>query len=66
MNTEQIKCLIDQIADLGAVSLSFTGGEPTLRNDLPELIYHTGVVNDFMNGIATNGYLLPKLFKNHK
>jgi MoaA/NifB/PqqE/SkfB family radical SAM enzyme len=66
MNTEQIKFLIDQIADLGAVSLSFTGGEPTLRNDLPELIYHTGVVHDFMNGIATNGYLLPNLFKEHK
>lgn len=63
MNTEQVKSLIDEIADLGVLSLSFTGGEPTLRKDLPELIYHTGVINDFMNGIATNGYLLPKLFK---
>jgi MoaA/NifB/PqqE/SkfB family radical SAM enzyme len=66
MSTEQIKCLIDQIAELNIVSLSFTGGEPTLRNDLPELIYHTGVVHDFMNGIATNGYLLPNLFKERK
>ncbi len=66
MTTKQIKFLIDQIAELGALSLSFTGGEPTLRKDLPELIYYTGIVHDFMNGIATNGYLLPKLFKEHK
>jgi len=37
-----------------------------LRKDLPELIYHTGVVNNFMNGMATNGYLLPKLLKENK
>ncbi|MFW9971123.1 MAG: radical SAM/SPASM domain-containing protein [Candidatus Odinarchaeota archaeon] len=66
MSTDQIKSLIDQIADLGVLSLSFTGGEPTLRKDLPELIYYTGVVHDFMNGIASNGYLLPKLFKEQK
>ncbi|MFX0005766.1 MAG: radical SAM protein [Promethearchaeota archaeon] len=66
MTTNQIKYLIDQIAELGALSLSFTGGEPTLRKDLPELIYYTGVIHDFMNGIATNGYLLPNLFKKNK
>ncbi|MFX1532516.1 MAG: radical SAM protein [Promethearchaeota archaeon] len=65
MSTEQIIHLIDQIADLGVLALSFTGGEPTLRKDLPELIYHTGVVHSFMNGIATNGYLIPKLFEDH-
>jgi len=63
MTTDQIKFLIDEIAKLGVLALSFTGGEPTLRKDLPELIYYTGVVHDFMNGIATNGYLLPKLLK---
>jgi len=66
MTTEQIKYLIDQIADLGVLALSFTGGEPTLRKDLPELIYYTGVVHGFMNGVATNGYLLPKLLKENK
>jgi MoaA/NifB/PqqE/SkfB family radical SAM enzyme len=66
MTTEQIKFLIDEIAKLGVLALSFTGGEPTLRRDLPELIYYTGVIHNFMNGIATNGYLLPKLFKEHK
>ena len=66
MSTKQIKQLIDQIADLGVLALSFTGGEPTLRKDLPELIHYTGVIHDFMNGIATNGYLLPRLFKKNK
>ena len=66
MTTEQIKYLIDELAKLGVLALSFTGGEPTLRKDLPELIYHTGIVHNFMNGMATNGYLLPKLFKENK
>jgi len=63
MGTEQIKNLIDQISKLGINALSFTGGESTLRNDLPELIYHTGVVHDLMNGVATNGFLMPKLLR---
>jgi MoaA/NifB/PqqE/SkfB family radical SAM enzyme len=66
MTTEQIKDLIDQIADLGVLALSFTGGEPTLRKDLPELIYHAGVEHNLMNGIASNGYLLPKLLRENK
>ena len=66
MTTEQIKYLIDELANLGVLALSFTGGEPTLRKDLPEIVYHTGVVHNFMNGIATNGYLLPKLLKENK
>lgn len=63
MTTVQIKSIIDQIAELGVNALSFTGGEPTLRKDLPELIHHAGVVHDFMNGIATNGLLMPNLFR---
>lgn len=59
MTTEQIKYLIDQLAALGVNALSLTGGEPTLRKDLPELVYHMGVTHDFINGITSNGYLLP-------
>jgi len=61
MTTEQIKYLIDQLAELGVNALSLTGGEPTLRKDLPELVHHMGVYHDFMNGITSNGYLLPKV-----
>lgn len=65
MKTDQVKQLIDELADLGVNAVTFTGGEPTLRKDLAEIIYHTGVKHDFMNGIATNGYLMPKLLKEH-
>ncbi len=66
MTTNQIKSIIDQIADLGILSLTFTGGEPTLRKDLPELIYHSGVVHKLITGLASNGYLLPLLLKEDK
>lgn len=41
MNTDQVKSVIDKIIDEARVpTVSFTGGEPTLRPDLPELIAH--------------------------
>jgi MoaA/NifB/PqqE/SkfB family radical SAM enzyme len=41
MSTEQVKLVMERIFDQTHVpSLSFTGGEPTLRPDLPELIRH--------------------------
>ena len=61
MTTEQIKFLIDQLAEIGVNALSLTGGEPTLRKDLPELVYHMGVVHDFFNGITSNGFYLPEM-----
>jgi len=63
MTTDQVKTIIDQIADLGVVALSFTGGEPTLRKDLPELIRYTGIKKNLTTGLATNGYYIPKLLK---
>ncbi|MFX1493819.1 MAG: radical SAM protein [Promethearchaeota archaeon] len=63
MNTNQIKYIIDQIVKLGVNIISFTGGEPTLRNDLPELINYAGIAHDSIVGVATNGYLMPKLFR---
>lgn len=38
MSTEEGKDLIRQVAELGAVSMSFTGGEPMLRKDLMEFL----------------------------
>ncbi len=51
---------------LGVNAITYTGGEPTLRKDLPEILRYTGVVHDFVNGIATNGFLMHTLMKNHK
>ncbi|MHA1805354.1 MAG: radical SAM protein [Promethearchaeota archaeon] len=64
MTTSQIKQIIDQIAEFGINTLSFTGGEPTLRADLKKLVYHAGKKHDLITGIATNGFLMPKLLKN--
>ena len=61
MSTEQIKFLIDQLDELGVNTLSLTGGEPTLRSDLQELIYYMGIEHNFINGITSNGLLLSKL-----
>lgn len=61
MTTAQIKYLIDQLAELGVNTLSITGGEPTLRKDLPEIVYYMGVEHNFINGITSNGLLLPKI-----
>jgi radical SAM protein with 4Fe4S-binding SPASM domain len=63
MTTDQVRRVIDRIVDEGHVpSLSFTGGEATLRPDLPDLVrYAAGRglrVNLITNGLrlADEGY----------
>ena len=50
MSTDEVKTVIEKISVEAKVpTISFTGGEPTLRNDLPELVrYASGL------GIRTN------------
>jgi radical SAM protein with 4Fe4S-binding SPASM domain len=40
MTTEQVKDILQQAAGLGCLQVRFTGGEPLLRPDLPELYLH--------------------------
>ncbi|MBM3137225.1 MAG: radical SAM protein, partial [Chloroflexi bacterium] len=54
ITTVQWKQVLDQIWALGIPHVVFTGGEPTLRDDLPELIAyaeHLGLIT----GLNTNG-----------
>jgi radical SAM protein with 4Fe4S-binding SPASM domain len=54
MSTESWKRVLDRMKELGIFIATFTGGEPTLREDLPELIAYaqkTGIVT----GLVTNG-----------
>jgi radical SAM protein with 4Fe4S-binding SPASM domain len=56
MTTDEVKVIIDRLWDEAhCPTVSFTGGEPTLRNDLPELIaYARGKglrVNLITNGV---------------
>ena len=46
--------IIDRLWDLGIPHIVFTGGEPTLREDLPELIAHAEH-NGQITGLNTNG-----------
>ena len=53
LNTEQWKKIIDDLWALGVPHIVFTGGEATLRDDLPELIRHAES-NGQITGLNTN------------
>jgi radical SAM protein with 4Fe4S-binding SPASM domain len=53
LDTEQWKQILDKLWDLGVPHIVFTGGEATLRNDLPELIAHAES-NGQITGLNTN------------
>jgi MoaA/NifB/PqqE/SkfB family radical SAM enzyme len=56
LNTQEWKTIIDKIRDLGIPSISFTGGEPTLRDDLVDLVAYAS--RNLSVGLITNGKLL--------
>jgi radical SAM protein with 4Fe4S-binding SPASM domain len=54
LTTAQWKSVIDKLSDIGVFIVTFTGGEPTLREDLPELLLYAqnkGIVT----GLISNG-----------
>ena len=53
LTTDQWFKIIDQLWALGVPHIVFTGGEATLRNDLPELIHHAES-NGQITGLNTN------------
>jgi len=53
LSTEQWKKILDQLWLLGVPHIVFTGGEATLRNDLPELIAHAENIGQ-ITGLNTN------------
>lgn len=54
METDQWKQIIDRVWERGIPHVVFTGGEPTLRNDLPQLIAQAER-NGQITGLNTNG-----------
>jgi len=54
LNTQQWLKILDKLWRIGIPHIVFTGGEPTLRKDLPELIAHAQQ-NGQITGINTNG-----------
>ncbi len=53
LSTSQWKAILDRLWQVGIPHVVFTGGEPTLRNDLPELVAHAEH-NGQITGINTN------------
>jgi len=54
LNTTQWKEVIDRLSQIGIFILTFTGGEPTLREDLPELLQYAQN-KGMVTGLITNG-----------
>jgi radical SAM protein with 4Fe4S-binding SPASM domain len=54
LSTEQWKEVIDRLHQIGVFVLTFTGGEPTQREDLPELLLHAQN-NGMVTGLVSNG-----------
>ncbi len=54
LSTEQWKQVIDRLHQIGVFILTFTGGEPTLREDLPELLLYAQN-KGLVTGLISNG-----------
>ncbi|HET58450.1 MAG TPA: 12,18-didecarboxysiroheme deacetylase [Deltaproteobacteria bacterium] len=57
LSTEQGIALLDDLADYGSPVVLFSGGEPFMRDDLPELINHAAA-RGMRAVISTNGTLI--------
>lgn len=57
--THLMKSVLEQIAASGATSVNFSGGEPLMRDDLPELVAFSRSLGLFPV-LLTNGLLLEK------
>ena len=55
--TLEWESIIDKAWQAGIPHIVFTGGEPTLRDDLPQLISHAET-NEQVTGLLTDGYRL--------
>jgi radical SAM protein with 4Fe4S-binding SPASM domain len=54
LSTVQWKSVIDKLSEIGVFILTFTGGEPTLREDLPELLLYAQN-KGMVTGLISNG-----------
>ena len=57
LSTDEWKLIIDKLKEARIPQITFTGGEPTLRKDLAELVDYSGW---FVTRLNTNGRLLSK------
>jgi pyrroloquinoline quinone biosynthesis protein E len=61
LTTAQWKDLLDQAARLGVLQVHFSGGEPTVRKDLCELVAHAASVGLYTNLITSGVLMTPQM-----
>lgn len=65
MSTDEVKSVMDQLAEMGVLLLTISGGEPTLRHDFVELVEHARrrkfAVKIFTNGLTMTRELAERL-----
>ncbi|MCK4539537.1 radical SAM protein [Candidatus Parcubacteria bacterium] len=62
LSTDQAKHAIDGFSKNLDIELSFSGGEPTIRNDLPELISHAKKMGVKRTQIQTNAIVIDDVY----
>ena len=60
LSLTEIEDILTQFKDIGIVSTGFSGGEPLLRNDLPQMVEKAHQLGFEHIGIMTNGLLLTR------
>ena len=60
LTTDQIKGILDQLAEQKVRMFAATGGEPLLRKDLPDVLSHARR-RGLRTGIASNGFLIDRM-----
>ncbi|MEW6556607.1 MAG: radical SAM protein [Elusimicrobiota bacterium] len=59
--TDEIKNKMLMLKKMGTLAWGFSGGEPFLRNDLPELLRYAKNKCGFLTSVVTNGTLTEKI-----
>ena len=65
MTTNQVKSLVLQLSKMGTKMISFSGGEPLLRNDIGQILSYCKKL-DISTNINTSGFLLGRKVKELK
>jgi len=63
LTTSEICALLDQISDLGILTVTFTGGEPSLRPDIGDILLHARRLG-LMTHLMTNATRITASFAN--
>lgn len=58
LDTQELLKLYSDAKDAGFIATTFWGGEPLMRDDFPDVLYHAHGLG-FMTVLITNGYSLP-------